>query len=300
VPADGVITRWTVRDAKGTLALRVVDGPAGQRRVVAKGPPQRVPGNGVRSFSVRIPVKRGQYIGVELGRAGYLPFRYRDEVSRADFYLPPLGDKPTAPMADAGGSENYEWNYNATIEPDADHDGQGDLTQDADHGGAGAACPTDGLLASGSGSVVAREGGAVVACRGGVRTPVGGGAGTQYRLFRFSGDRLALVKVAGGRSTFEIYDLGDQRRTLSSTQTADDDRPAEWTVTDLVLSREGNAAWMSMPRGAPDRVGLWVLSGGSVQEADSGPLETGSLKLHPAQHGVNYNLTTGGDRNVGF
>src|SRR3954452_6339594 len=35
VPYDGVVTGWAVRDAGGQIALRVVDRPAGQRRVVA-------------------------------------------------------------------------------------------------------------------------------------------------------------------------------------------------------------------------------------------------------------------------
>ena len=92
---------------------------------------------------MRIPVRRGQRIGVELGEDGFLPFRYRDEgASAAESYQPPLGTRPAAPIPDAGGTDGYEFLYNATIEPDDDRDGRGDLTQDPDHGDGGASPAT--------------------------------------------------------------------------------------------------------------------------------------------------------------
>jgi hypothetical protein len=129
IPADGVVTSWSVRGAKGALALRVIEGPPGRRRVVAEGPFVHVGGSGVKTFEERISVRRGQRIGVELAKDGFLPVRF-DNASQAESYEPPLGGTAHIPEKDAGGTVGYEVLYNATIEPDDDHDGKGDLTQD--------------------------------------------------------------------------------------------------------------------------------------------------------------------------
>ena len=301
VRADGVITRWSVRGAKGRLALRVIDGPPGRRRVVARGPTVRATGSGVETFSARIPVDTGQRVGVEQGTDGFLPFRYRDETSTAEFYETPLGTTPAASVRGAGGTSGYEFLYNATIEPDDDRDGRGDLTQDPDHGGAGAECPTAGVLAHASGSKVIRIGERLFGCRGGVRTFVGAlGAGVAYRLFRFRGDQLALVRVAGGKSSILFFDLGDRSRTFSTSRTYDHDRPTDWAVTDLVVASTGNAAWMASPRGAPKRTAVWTRNRTKVQQMDSGPLRPGSLRLGASESGVTYTDLEGRRRDAGF
>jgi serine/threonine-protein kinase len=300
VRADGVITGFAVRGAKGRLALRVIDGRPGRRRVVARGPTVRATGDGVERFSVRVPVARGQRVAVEQGTDGYLPFRWRDEATRVDIWNPALTTTPTPALADASAGDNYEYLYNATIEPDDDHDGFGDLTQDPDHGGAGARCPQANVVARGSGSSVIRVDDKLFGCRQGVRTEVGPTAGAKYRLPAFAGDQLAVVRVADGRSSILIYDLGDRRRAFATAETSDDNRPADWTVTDLVVAPNGDAAWMAAPRGAPDRTGLWTRKGGKVQQMDSGKLRAGSLRLGADARGVTYTDTGGRERDSGF
>jgi predicted Ser/Thr protein kinase len=131
VPADGVITAWSVRGGKGELALRVIAGQTGRRRVIASSRAVQASGSGkVATFKVRIPVRAGQRVGVELGRTGYLPFRYLDERTTGERYEPPLGPTPARPLPGGDVSSGYEIFYNATIEPDRDHDGLGDKTQD--------------------------------------------------------------------------------------------------------------------------------------------------------------------------
>jgi hypothetical protein len=131
VPADGVITAWSVRGAKGQLALRVIAGGTGRRRVVRTGPVVEARGSAkVQTFKVRIPVRAGQRVGVELSRTGFLPYRFLDERTTGEDYEPPLGSTPASPLPDGGVSSGYEIFYNATIEPDRDRDGLGDKTQD--------------------------------------------------------------------------------------------------------------------------------------------------------------------------
>jgi hypothetical protein len=131
VPRDGVITAWSVRGGKGELTLRVIAGHAGRRHVIASGPAVQASGSGkVETFRARIPVRAGQRIGVELGRSGFLPYRYLDERTTGEHYEPPLGSAPARPLPRAAVSSGYEILYNATIEPDRDHDGRGDTSQD--------------------------------------------------------------------------------------------------------------------------------------------------------------------------
>ena len=296
VRADGVITRWTVRGGKGPLALRVVDGPRGRRRVVARGQTVQATGSGVESFAARIPVAEGQRVGVEQGRSGFLPLRARDEATIAEFFDPPLGTSPAA-----GDEAGYEYLYNATIEPDADRDDRGDLTQDPDHGGAGARCPRSGVVARGSGSTVIRVGAGLFGCKGGVRTPIGRlSSDVRFRLYRFAGVQLALVRVAKGRSSIRFFDLGDARATFRTARAFDDDRAADWTVTDLVLAPNGNAAWMALTRAGVDRAVVWTRSGSTVRAIDAGRLQPGSLRLGADQADVTYKDRAGRRREAGF
>ncbi|HYF27377.1 MAG TPA: serine/threonine-protein kinase, partial [Baekduia sp.] len=306
---DGVITGWAVRGGKGELALRVVDGDPGRRRVVARGPTVRPTGNGIERYSVRLPIKRGQLVGVERGRTGFLPYRYLDDLTLVELFDPPLGASPTAAVENASAGDGYEYLYNATVEPDDDGDGRGDLTQDIDHGGVGETCPATGVVARGAGSSVVRRGGALYGCRAGIQTLLGRPlAGEQLRLFAFGGDQLAFVHVTGGRSAIVGYDLGDRARTFRTTQTDGGDPDEPWTVSDLVIAPNGNAAWMAAPRGARDRSMVFARGPRRVVQVDSGDLRAGSLRLLPggdarddgAWPGFTYKDAEGVDRQSGF
>jgi hypothetical protein len=326
VPLDGVITRWAVRDARGTLGLRVLEGPAGQRHVVASGPPVQGTAAGVQSFPVQIPVRAGQRVGVEVSNDGALPFDYRDEQTTGERYVPPLGATPGAPEPGSAVDRTYELFYNYTVEPDADRDGLGDESQDPDHGGVGASpgptrgtvsgpsagrppapsggstvgggggCPTSGAVARGAGSVVVASGGRLIACRNGRRTPLGARAGA--RLFRFNAGKLALVRVRSGRSTVQGFDLDRGRSIFTSSRTANGGPASRWSVTDLVIATSGNAAWITRPAGAPGLTTVWVRHGRRVQVIDSGPLRR-TLTL-VGDRAINYRTTGGAIRNSGL
>jgi hypothetical protein len=331
VPAAGVITRWSVRDARGELALRVIDGPPGARHVVAAGPAVQVPGPGIQTFPAQIPVSAGQRIGVEVGETGFLPILYRDEVTAGEHYDPPLGATPSAPVPGATEERTYEILYNAVIEPDADHDGLGDETQDPDHGGRAAApspggtttpsrgtpapasggtgpapasggatvCAARGVLARAAVSLVYRSGARVLGCAGGRRTLIGtAGHGATYRLVRLNGEQAALVRVSAGRSSVVVVDLGRGRTTLVSSRTSAGGPPSAWTVTALVVAPSGDAAWISRPAGEPDRVGVWIRHGGRVQQIDSGSIRPTSLRLSGT--GIVYADVHGGEHNSSF
>jgi hypothetical protein len=296
VPRDGVITRWSVRDAGGELALRVIDGPVGQRRVVASGSPVQASGSGIQTFPAQVPVRAGQRIGLELGEDGHVPFFYRDEQTTGEQYSPSLGADPAAPYPDAAPSRTYELLYSATIEPDADADGLGDETQDPDHGGAGApaGCPASGVLASGAGSLVFRNGNRIFGCRDGRRTLIGTRRSTtRLRLFRFNGDRLALVAVVRGKSFVQVFDLGAGRREISSSRTGS-------AVTDLEVAPSGDAAWIATLRGDRRVSAVWVRSGARIQQIDQGAILPTSLRLNDTATSIYYTGRDGQTRNSDF
>jgi hypothetical protein len=303
VPADGVITGWAVRDAGGDIALKVLDGAAGQRRVVASEPVTTVTGSGIQRFGAQISVVAGQRVGLELADAAHVPFVYRDEVTTGEQYLPPVGAEPVAPYPEAALSRTYEILFSVTIEPDRDRDGLGDETQGPDHGGL-RPCPTSTVLARGDGTSVTRSASnRVVACRAGVRTTLGTvGKRTKLRLFQFNGDWLAAVRVSEGRSTIQVFDLATQRRSFqtprTSTRAVSD--PTAWTVTDLVVAPNGDAAWIARPRGQADQTTVWIRHAARVQAIDTGRIRPTSLTLADAATGIYYLGADGRQRNSSF
>ncbi len=67
VPADGAIRRWAVRGARGALALQVVRRrPDGGYAEVRRSQYVRPPDTGPHAFEARVPVRRGDHVGVEL------------------------------------------------------------------------------------------------------------------------------------------------------------------------------------------------------------------------------------------
>ena len=143
---DGVIVSWKVSAAfastSHTIALRVVRGVAD----AGLGPQETLPAAaGVYTYAARMPVRAGDELGVEMfevDQSSPMPI-VRTGVAGAtmDFWYPSLlpgQEKP--PTADE--LPEVELLMNATIEPDADHDGFGDETQDACPTAVGAgACP---------------------------------------------------------------------------------------------------------------------------------------------------------------
>jgi hypothetical protein len=131
---DGVVVRWRLQAPKpGTYLVRVIS-PAlgGGYTVTASSAPVTIGSDeALWTFSTRLPIPAGGYVAM-------LP---PATASQEWLASPPAGakwasfnDAPSGPVAlssSVGGVSMYD----ADIEPDADHDGYGDVTQDA--------CPTD-------------------------------------------------------------------------------------------------------------------------------------------------------------
>lgn len=141
---DGVIVSWSSRGGSGTvgtfgsLRVRVLRNTSGSTfRAVRSGPmtavPMRATGDIITiQVNPGVPINVNDYVGIDvLGSSGALAQR---TMASASFtyqgWQPPLADGVTAPPTFGPFNNVREMLYQATIEPDADHDGFGDETQD--------------------------------------------------------------------------------------------------------------------------------------------------------------------------
>jgi hypothetical protein len=143
-PFDGVIVRWRVRAASSfTSKLAVVrfersTGGGDQYTVMRYGDPVALTysaarRNKVETFPARVPIISGEYIGVvQAGLLSKVGTGSGTNEVHMDVQPPGvIAHQPDPPT-------NTEIAYSADIEPDADRDGYGDVTQDS--------CPTDGTV----------------------------------------------------------------------------------------------------------------------------------------------------------
>jgi hypothetical protein len=139
-PIDGVVTSWRVRIGNSTNAMRLrVLRPEGSgvflgvNSSTTQTPPN--PGSGgvqTSLFGTQQPIKAGDLIGLDEDA----PFAWvaggTNGASSAR-WQPPLADGAAlSPNLPNSGPTQPEFTFNATIEPDCDHDGLGDETQDPD------------------------------------------------------------------------------------------------------------------------------------------------------------------------
>jgi uncharacterized repeat protein (TIGR01451 family) len=151
-PSDGVITRWRVRSATtAPLSLQALRPPTGAAtaytKLAASAPVTPAAGGAVTtSTDVRIAVRRGDILGLrspgDLGAVAWMPGGSGDRLRRFD---PPLAVGAAAtPTPDTA---SLRLLVQADIEPDADLDGYGDVTQDG--------CPYDAARHAGCSADVA-------------------------------------------------------------------------------------------------------------------------------------------------
>jgi hypothetical protein len=140
-PSDGVIVRWRVRLGGGTSAQQIrirtmsrVD--ADQFTAIATGDLEDIPaGAGLYTFPARLPISRGDQVGLEADSGTAIEWRAPLLGARAfEYGSPPPADGADTP-APTFVDLDQEHTFNADVEPDADGDGFGDETQDE--------CPTD-------------------------------------------------------------------------------------------------------------------------------------------------------------
>jgi hypothetical protein len=171
-PFNGVIVRWRVRFglASNAVRLRVLQ-PGSPTAVVSSDYATTAATSAPQTFGSRVPVKAGDLIGLDLpdnGAAGGLSV-----VNAAGGTLKEL--RPAAadgsgfgpPTLTLAGKEAL---FNADVEPDADRDGFGDVSQDACPGTAGAigGCPPRPPVTDVSGPKVGISHRTVTMTRGGV------------------------------------------------------------------------------------------------------------------------------------
>lgn len=141
-PFNGVIVRWSVLSGiapPGTgevkLALRTMNGaPSYREREPEVGPEVVVPSSppGTRhTFAAKMPIWAGQPFGLKISVANRstqeagVPIAFREEgIGMIDTWSREPGESIWEP------EEDVELLLNVEIEPDADRDGYGDLTQD--------------------------------------------------------------------------------------------------------------------------------------------------------------------------
>lgn len=135
-PIDGVIVRWRIKIAAGSVAqpvnLRVVRGTGAASTGAGMSSAASLPATaGIHTFETRLPIKSGDFVGIDGGSSNLNAFSGAGGASM-DSWGPRLGEGETRAGA---ASPSFQLLMNADVEPDADNDGFGDETQDQ--------CPTN-------------------------------------------------------------------------------------------------------------------------------------------------------------
>jgi hypothetical protein len=141
-PSDGVVVRWRVKDASGPMALRVAQPFGAGYLFVSSSAPEIPADTGLDTFVTRQPIKAGDFVGLELKSAtatfGLDPTPMAPSGTSTAIFAGPIVDGTAATPAGPPVDQARVY-VNADVEPDADHDGFGDETQDQ--------CPSDASTA---------------------------------------------------------------------------------------------------------------------------------------------------------
>ena len=137
VPSDGVLTGYTTRagSAAGAGMQLVVFSRSGAvYTVVGSSAMNSLTPSAVDHFPARIGVLSGDLLGLQVtGTDNWCVFA--GVPADQHLYSPPFNAQPGAPFTPDSFASGNRWNIEASLEPDADHDGFGDETQDQ--------CPTN-------------------------------------------------------------------------------------------------------------------------------------------------------------
>ena len=140
-PADGFITRWRLRGARGTFALVVFDTSG---RLVQLSSLHTIKSRALHVFPTRLPIKKGQAAGLQIGADSRISGVYLQGSTLAA-WIPPLdlrGD-PKDPASTE--PPDFEIFYNADFKPNRPGSGTGTVS-------AGAAPSAQPLSTTGSGT----------------------------------------------------------------------------------------------------------------------------------------------------
>jgi hypothetical protein len=139
-PFGGVIVRWHLRLDAETAAqevrIRVLRPVGASFEVISSSPLESIAaGAGKYSFPAALPIAAGDEVGIE-GEAGRKIGLMAELTGAEALLFKPEGEIPdgtelVSPITESGFS-NEEIAFNVEMEPDCDHDGLGDETQDSD------------------------------------------------------------------------------------------------------------------------------------------------------------------------
>ncbi len=146
LPFDGVVVRWRVLSSNnGSFRIRVLSPEGSGLKVLSSSAVESVsvapspPIGKVTSFATRLPIPAGSYVGLGSPTQSLPPIALHvSGASATEFHDAGDGSVISAP----GTARSWEVAYDADIEPDADHDGYGDVTQDS--------CPEAGSVHDGT------------------------------------------------------------------------------------------------------------------------------------------------------
>jgi hypothetical protein len=135
-PMDGVVTAFKIRanspDQVTFRLARVNDLASKLAQAAGTGPSVTLAGSGaIETFAARVPVRTGDYVALDSAQT---TATYGNDGGTRQLKYGPVLTDGQGPRA-AGDKENSYLELQAVVEPDADHDGFGDETQDK--------CPTN-------------------------------------------------------------------------------------------------------------------------------------------------------------
>jgi hypothetical protein len=132
----GVVTSWTVlvpSTTGATVKLKTVhEGPSNTYTIQRSSDAAVLASTGANTFPSRIPVVAGDSVALWAATTGNTPCGFITNLPGDQFGVLILGSEPQPGNSFAFPSFNtgFRLNLSATVEPDADGDGYGDLTQD--------------------------------------------------------------------------------------------------------------------------------------------------------------------------
>lgn len=140
LPFDGVVVRWRVLSSHSDqFRIRVLGPQGSDLKVLSSSAVESVsvdpspPIGKVTSFATRLPVPAGSYVGLASPTQALAPIALNvSGASASEYHDAPDG----AVIAGPGTARAWEVAYDADVEPDADHDGYGDISQDSCPGSA--------------------------------------------------------------------------------------------------------------------------------------------------------------------
>ena len=152
VPFGGVISRWSFQggsvppDSARLKVGRVLSGtdlsaPFTDLSVTGESASESVTANSLNTFSTRVTVQHGDFLGIFLGGDGVAHCSDGSKTGYVDHYS--NSDVPAGSSAEFTREVEGQVEVAAVLEPDADHDGFGDETQDqcASNAGTQGQCP---------------------------------------------------------------------------------------------------------------------------------------------------------------